>query len=127
MLEANLQKLITEASAFAAIAGTRLFPVLLPEESTLPAATYQRITTTRNYTTTGPVALNRVRMQFDCWAETYSQVKQLQAVLLAILDDRSIYAGTDIDSITLITATDGYEQDARTYRVTLDFYAYVIE
>lgn len=126
-LEANLQKIITESASFTAISGTRFYPVLLPEDATLPAATYQRITTTRDYTTTGPVALNRVRMQVDCWARTYSEVKQLQVALLAVLDDRNTYAGTDIDSITLITATDGYEHEARLFRVSIDFYVYVIE
>jgi hypothetical protein len=127
MLEANLQKIITEAPSFTAIAGTRLYPVLLPEEPTLPAATYQRITTIRSYSTTGPVSLNRVRMQFDCWGETYAQVKQLQAALLAILEDRSTYTSAGIDSIMLDTATDGYEHDARIYRVSLDFIVLVNE
>jgi hypothetical protein len=126
-LESNLHTIITTAPSFTALAGTRLYPVLLPEEPTLPAATYQRISTTREYTTTGPVALNRVRIQLDCWADTYAQVKQLQAAILAILEDRSPYTSAGIDSITLITATDGYEQDARIYRVSMDFYIYATE
>lgn len=126
-LESSLHKIIIDAPSFGALAGTRLYPVLLPEDATLPAATYQRISTTREYATTGPVALNRVRIQLDCWADTYAEVKQLQTAILAILEDRSTYASANIDSITLITATDGYEQDARLYRVSMDFYVYAIE
>jgi hypothetical protein len=101
--------------------------VVLPDESQLPAVTYQRITTRRDYTNTGPVSLNRVRMQFDAWANTYAQTKQLQAALLAILEDRALYAETGIDSIMLDMVTDGYEHDARLYRVSLDFIILAVE
>jgi hypothetical protein len=46
---------------------------------------------------------------------------------MAAFEDRSSYAGTSIDSIQLITASDGFEQAARIYRVSLDFYIYVTE
>jgi len=123
-LEAHLHQLLADSTD---LADVRVYPVLLPEEPQLPAITYQRISTTRSYTTSGPVALNRVRIQFDCWSHTYAQVKQLQAALLSTLEDRSLYADTNIDSITLITAVDGYEQEARLYRVFLDFYINVTE
>jgi hypothetical protein len=127
MIETALHTLILADSRFIDLAGTRLYPTILPDEPQLPAVTYQRITTRRDYTTTGPVSLDRVRLQFDLWASTYSQTKQLQAALLAILEDRSLYAATAIDSIQLDMATDGYEHDARLYRVSMDFIAFVNE
>lgn len=127
MIESYLHSIITSDSRFTDLAGTRLYQVILPNVPQLPAATYQRITTKRTYTTTGPVSLNRVRLQFDCWAREYLQAKQLQAALLAILEDRSLYAGTAIDSIQLDMITDGYEQNARIYRVSLDFIIFANE
>jgi len=126
-IEETLQKLVISAPAFSALAGNRLYQVILPDDPKLPAASYQRITTTRTYTTTGPVKLNRIRFQFDCWAFTYKEVKQLQAALLPILEDRTLLKGTGIDSIQLITTADGFEPNGRVYRVTSDFYVYALE
>lgn len=127
MIETALHALILADSRFDDLVGTRLYPVLLPADPQLPAVTYQRITTRRDYTTTGPVSLDRVRLQFDVWASTYSSTKQIQTALLAILEDRSLYAATAIDSIQLDMATDGYEHDARLYRVSMDFIIFVTE
>jgi hypothetical protein len=122
MLESAIHQILT-----ASLPETRVYPVILPDDPTLPAISYQRISTTRQYSTTGPVALNRVRVQFDCWARSYPEVKQLQVALLAALENRSAYAGTAIDSVSLITSADGFEQSARLYRVTSDFYFYALE
>lgn len=127
MIESGLHSLILADSRFTDLAGTRLYPTILPDDPQLPAVTYQRITTRRGYTTTGPVSLNRVRLQFDVWASAYSQTKQIQAALLAILEDRSLYAGAGIDSVQLDMATDGYEHDARIYRVSMDFIVNAVE
>jgi hypothetical protein len=122
MLESQLHQILA-----AALPDVRVYPVILPEDPTLPAVSFQRISTTRQYATTGPVGLNRVRLQFDCWSRAYAEVKRLQAALMAAFEDRSSYAGTSIDSSQLITASDGFEQAARIYRVSLDFYIYVTE
>lgn len=127
MIETTLHRLILGDSRFTDLADTRLYPVLLPDDLQLPAVTYQRITTTRSYTTTGPITLSRVRLQFDIWASTYARTKQLQAALLAILEDRSLYAAAGIGSIQLDMATDGYEHDARLYRVSMDFIVFAAE
>jgi hypothetical protein len=127
MIETAFHSLILADSRFTDLAGTRLYPTILPDDPQLPAVTYQRITTVRTYSTTGPVSLNRVRLQFDIWASTYSQTKQLQAALLTILEDYSLYSDTSIDSIRLDTVTDGYEHDARLYRVSMDFIVFVTE
>lgn len=132
MLESNLHNIITSDASFSALADDRLYPVILPGDPVLPAVTYQRITTRRDYTTTGPVGLSRVRMQFDAWANGYAECKQLHTALLAILENRDSYAGTfpdgtRIDSIMLNTVSDGYAPDARIYRVSIDFFVYVTE
>lgn len=132
MIESYLHDIIASDTRFTSLARDRLYPVLLPKDPQLPAVTYQRITTRRDYTTTGAVALERIRLQFDIWARTHKQAKQLQAALVAILEDRSIYAtafadGSYIDAIMLDTATDGFAQDARLYRVSMDFIVFATE
>lgn len=127
MIEETIYSLITGDAAFAAVAADRLFPVILPKIPTLPAVTYQRITTRRSYATAGPIDLNRIRIQFDCWAATYPQAKDLQHILLTILEDPSRVTGTAIQSIQLDTASDGYADDARLYRVSMDFIVYATE
>jgi hypothetical protein len=124
-IEGALLQRIKAFGDVADIAGDRVFPVLLPERVRFPAVTYQRITTVRDYTTTGPVALDRVRMQYDVWAMTYPECKALQRAIVAAIEGAG--DGDPIDSVRLDTAFDGYESEARVYRVSLDFIVFGLE
>lgn len=46
----------------------RVYRVRLPQSATLPALTYQRISTGRDYNHGGDDLLPEHRMQVDCWA-----------------------------------------------------------
>lgn len=58
-LAAHLQQIVTASPEFSAIAGSRLYPVLLPEGSTVPAATYQLVSTRPLYVLDGKVNLTQ--------------------------------------------------------------------
>lgn len=123
MIESGLQSLITASSRFASLASTRLYPVLLPEDSPLPAATYQRISTKALYTLDARVNVTQVRIQFDTWASTYADAKNLMAAINTAIDNYSgdLPDGTHIFGVQLYSCTDLYEQAARIYRVTADY------
>ena len=123
MIETGIHALITQSSGFQGIAGTRLYPVLLPEEPILPAATYQRISTKALYTLDDRVNFTQVRLQIDTWAGTYSQAKDLHEAINGVLDNFSgdLPDGTHVYGIQLFTCNDLYESEARIYRVTADY------
>lgn len=123
MIESGLQNLITSSAAFTALAGPRLYPVLLPDDSPLPAATYQRISTKALYTLDDRVNLTQARFQFDTWANTYADAKNLMAAINTTIDNfsGSLSDGTQVFGVQLYSSTDLYEQEARIYRVTADY------
>jgi hypothetical protein len=50
---------------------TRVYPVRLPEKSTLPAITYHRVSTNRESTYGGGTdTWVRARVQFNCWGRS---------------------------------------------------------
>ncbi len=123
MIEYGLQQLITASSDFSAIAADRLYPVLLPEESSLPAATYQRISTRALYDLENRVDVTQIRIQFDTWAERYTDAKSLMEAINGVIDNFAgeLADGDRVFGIQLYSSNDLYENDARLYRVSNDY------
>jgi hypothetical protein len=123
MLEAGLQHLITSTNEFTTVAGSRLFPLLLPDNPALPSATYQRITATPLYALDGRIQFTEARIQFDTWAADYGQAKQLMDAINTAIDNFSgqLSDGTKVFGIQLDTCTDLYEESARIYRCSADY------
>lgn len=69
MMEADLK---TKLSAVAASVSGRVHPNYMPQDGSLPAAVYQRISTQRSLTAGGgTLDMVQTRMQVDCFAETF--------------------------------------------------------
>lgn len=123
MIEQGIQQLITVSPDFQAIAATRLYPVLLPTDCLLPAATYQVISTTPLYTLEDRVDVTKMRLQIDVWGLSYADVKSLAAVIISQLD--GFYGllpdGTNIFGVQLHSSRDEFEHDALIYRVFIQF------
>jgi len=71
-------------------AESRIYP-RLPQGVTLPAIRYQRISTERTLSLTGPVGVNNGTVQVDCRADSYSEAKDLADEVRGILHG---YSGT---------------------------------
>jgi hypothetical protein len=74
-VSADLRTFLLADSALAALIGTRLHPLRLPQNPTLPAMTYQWVSGERAHALDGAVGLSSPRVQFDCWAGTYLQAE----------------------------------------------------
>lgn len=112
MIEADLRTyLIAHADIFPLV-GSRVYPMLLPQNPTLPAITYQRVSGPKVQSLKGINALSHPRIQFDCWAATYTAVKGLAEKLISALND---YSG-----VIFYGDRDMYEQDVEVYRVSID-------
>ncbi len=123
MIESALCSVLENDAAVAALVGTRVYAMPLPQDPTLPAITYQRISTVLGAGISGPESLARVRVQVDCWATTVAGVAALgQAVLNALHG----YSGT-VDAVAVrgifLAAGGGieYESETKLRRVSFDF------
>lgn len=128
-MEAGIQQRLSADSTLLTLVTGRIYPVILPNTPTLPAITYQRISTVRDYATTGPVSLSRIRLQFDSWGRTYAQVKQTDLAIRASLETFSgtLPDGTQVSEIHVDSSQDLYEADAKYYRVSTDYIIFAVE
>lgn len=77
-------RLINDAT-LAALVGSRVYPVRLPQAPTLPAVTYQRASTRFVGSHGGTDGLGVVRYQLTAFADTYEEASAVaEAVRLAI-------------------------------------------
>lgn len=111
-VESALYTLITTDSTLAALVGTRLYPLVIPQEQCLDAAAlaYQVISAQPEYAhAEGDVWLDKVRVQLTAQAATYSALKSL---LRALRTRLSGYKGTvnTTDDVQAVfwTARDDY-------------------
>lgn len=128
-MEAGIQQRVVADTTASSVIASRFYPLILPEDPVLPAATYQRISTVRSYTTTGPVTLSQIRLQIDTWAKSYAEAKAAAAGIRASLEcfTGALPDGTHVETITLDSSYDLYDDVDRTYRVTSDFLIFAVE
>lgn len=77
---------LTAHAGLSALIGDRLYPMRLPEGVTFPAMTYQRISTPRMRSHSGPSGLASPRFQYDCWDVTYAGAGAVARELRLALD-----------------------------------------
>lgn len=85
---------LTADAGVSALIGTRIFPGQAPQSETLPLVCYTEAAQKVVMSLTGPVNLNSYAMHFDCWGESYAEVKAVYQALRTCL---SGYAG-DLES-----------------------------
>jgi hypothetical protein len=74
-------------SAVTALIATRLYPMVIPQDQSLPAAAYQRISGPRDHTHDGR-SDGRPRIQITLLGSTYAEAKSLATAVRASLDGR---------------------------------------
>jgi len=110
-------RLLDETSA-----GTRVYPLYLPQNVTYPCISYFQISASQTHAMGMDLNLWRVRIQVDVWGETYAATQVLADEVRARL---SRWKGT-IDGVTVIdTLFDDEEMvpdpDMMTYRVLQEY------
>lgn len=125
MLEAALFALLTSFSGVTALCGTRVFPLLLPTNATLPAITWHVVSSVPK-STFGTSGMIRTRVQFDCWGNEYTDALALRIALISALNG---YTGTLTNGLFVQNAErvqniDYYLRDAMQYRLATEFVFY---
>lgn len=112
MIESDLRTYLIEHEDLEDTIDTRVYPMFLPQNPTLPAITYQRVSGERDRSLTGLNSLSHPRIQFDCWAETYAEAKTLGEEVISALND---YPG-----VVFYGDRDLHEPSLGIYRVSID-------
>lgn len=130
MIGAALRTHLLADVGLAALIGTRVHPLILPQGSVFPALTYQQISDLPGHTLGGPVDLHRIRMQIDVWASTYLSMEAVSAALRTALDGyRGQWGGSPPDIVVqgafLQTERDLYEAEPTVFRRSADYFLWV--
>lgn len=125
-IEQAIYTLLSDDVTLSGLVGDRITPVIVPQGSAMPAVVYTEAAGIRESTLSGPVGLVRSRWQFNCWGESYEDVRAVSDAVRQVLDGYSgSDAGVTIQSIrTLdendISATPAGKDVARRYGKSLD-------
>lgn len=119
MLEQNIASVLQAQSAIATLVGTRVYPIVLPEDPTLPAATYQIVGSSSNPTLTN-AGMQKIRLQIDCWGDVYGDAVTLRDAVATSLDG---YQDTNVQFL-LLSKHDDYDHELLQYRAIIEFYIF---
>lgn len=116
MLENKIYKHLSTVSGVSTYIGTRIYPMILPQNPTTPAITYQRIDTRRFYTLNGDNGSGEIpRMQIDIWSTSYEQGRNIATAIKTAMDSATVFLTSDYNQ------TDLYEPDVQLYRIQCDY------
>ena len=128
LLESNLYSYLTQQAEYTMLAGTRLYPRKLPQEPTLPASVYRRVTTRRLHDLKGPDGLPRARFQITAWGRTPLEAANLAKVTREILDGFSgFWSDTIIQACLCVADNDVEDPSTGRSGVAQDFMIHYVE
>lgn len=126
-LEQAVYSRLTGHAGLAALVGSRVYPLVLPQRPTLPAVTYQRVEALRQSAMGVDTGLASARVQVDSWATTYAGSKGVAAQVRAALQRwRGTEAGVTVEDAFLERDQDLFEDEGssaegKLYRVSQDY------
>jgi len=128
-LETGLRAALVGDSATNALVGGRVYPEFMPQDTKYPAITYQRISTVRTQYLTAVDDFTQVRVQVDCWDDSYSGVKSLASAVKSAIDGVLILGTVTVHHCFMTSMTDLSEVsgDREDRRVSMDFTVYIDE
>ena len=121
MIESALFTVLSTSAAVSALAGTRVYPAVLPKDPTLPAVVY-RFVGGANQPTMNTRGRQRSRLQIDCFGETYNDAISLRKAVVQTLGGYS--SATFQSQILDATADDGFDQDLLQYLAIAEAYVW---
>jgi len=100
---------------------TRIYALFLPQDPTLPAITYQRISGPRIQELNAATEWGRARIQYDCWSTTYLGAQTLAAAVRRSLNGHVGKLATLKVGIRLDNERDLYEDELNIFRISQDY------
>lgn len=122
MIEEALVYRLKNHSGVAALVGTRVYPLTIPQDCTFPAACYQMISGQSGQVHGGRSGVLSRRYQVTSFSDSYASVKRLAQQVMLALDGISGYFSPEVVlRCQLILELDAFDEESRVYRVIQDF------
>lgn len=113
MIQSDIVTILQNDANVSALVSTRIYPLRMPQGGSLPSVVYQRVSTDPVVSLDGDSNLDNVRVQFTCWATSYSGALDLAGKV------RDAINGSTLKSITnLIIDTE--DPETKNYGVIID-------
>ena len=111
--EERLFTRLTDDPVVSSLVGSRVTPVLLPDDVTYPAITYSRVSTERITTLSGSTGLARASFQVSAWSPDYLEVLTVASGIRQALDG--------IEGTLIENQIDLFDTTARVHYANLQF------
>ena len=105
------------------LSGTiKCYPIRLPQDVTLPAMMYRRISGQRIRSIQGPTGLAHPLIELSVYSKSYLEAKELAAEVRVLLDGFRgvIGSGSLVENIIIENDQDTFDDDTGIYRIILD-------
>lgn len=106
---------LTGDAGVSALVSTRVYPMDMPQNATLPALTYTRVSETPLVNLDGENATRNSRYQVDCFASTYTGAQALAEAVKAAMVTNSLFG------VVRENQNDLYSAEPDRFRVQMDF------
>lgn len=123
-IETEIRTRLVTASTPAA---GRIYPLVLPQNPTLPAVTFSRVSGLRVHNLGGVSGRARPRISISSWASTYAGVQALAAAIRASLNGFKGTLATIAADIRIDNEIDLYEEEPKVYHIVQDYFVNHIE
>lgn len=114
-IEEQLNYYLAGNTSIAALVADRIYPLVAPQEAALPYLVYQRISTVRERSHSGPSGLAHPRFQITAAAEEYSTLRDLANAVRGALDGSALAQAVFVDN-----EWDGWDEAADAFVSRID-------
>lgn len=115
VLETKIYTALTGNVTVAAVVSARVYPLIMPQDPTLPAITYQRMGSDPVNDLQGYSGLENAHIMLNSWGTRYDTVKELAEDVHEAMDKAGTFKSV------LVNDMDGYDPDTGLYVVSQDF------
>lgn len=121
-LEAAIYSILSTDLNIIALVGTRIYPLILPQDAILPAITYARVSTERESAFVTDPGLSTARIQVDIWATSALNGMAIsEKVRVALHRYRGTITSVTIEESHIDNEILMYEPETEIYHIVLDF------
>ena len=118
MVEQEIFAALTQSS-ITALCSTRVYPAALPKDPTLPAIEYKIVGGAPQSTLGGHGSL-RVRLEVNCWGNTYNDAVTLRSAVVQALSGYKVPNSNT--TFSYLMPQDFFDDELLQYRAVAEFY-----
>ena len=135
-LRVGFRAYLLDDAGIAAVVGTRVYPIRLPQGQISPSIIYTRISGFGDNHMLGPSGLSRPRLQVDCWAQSADTASTLANLVKERIDgfrgtwlwgEDSPEEGIAVQGVFFENEREDYDDAVQLYRVSRDYFVWYSE